>query len=217
MSQTTSLVKPRQKYTADYEFFKNIDNEEKAYFLGMLTADGHIGKDGVYLGLVDLDVIEQFNKSLKSNYPIKEYKGPKSKQILYQVRIYNMSMKKSLEKYGIIPNKTFNIFVPDLPKYLYEHYIRGVFDGDGYVTKNKAGHFYFGISSSNKKFLEQLRNIIPIPGLVIYDCTGTSTYELRTTSKINAINIHNYMYKEATIYMKRKFNKWQEYLEARSI
>lgn len=38
----------RKRYNAKYDlecdFFKNIDTEEKAYFLGLLLADGHISK-----------------------------------------------------------------------------------------------------------------------------------------------------------------------------
>lgn len=31
-----------RKYTHDYNFFKNIDTEEKAYWLGFMFADGYI-------------------------------------------------------------------------------------------------------------------------------------------------------------------------------
>ena len=50
-----------------FDFFENIDTEEKAYFLGLLTADGSVTLDSerspnISLELVDKDVLEMLDR-----------------------------------------------------------------------------------------------------------------------------------------------------------
>ena len=54
-------------YNVDYEYFDNIDNEHKAYWLGFLLADGHVNEHVIMIGLqkADLKTIEDFKKDLK--------------------------------------------------------------------------------------------------------------------------------------------------------
>ena len=51
--------------------FENIDNEEKAYWLGFLDADGSVGskEDKIELGLAEKDLahIEKFRDFMKIN------------------------------------------------------------------------------------------------------------------------------------------------------
>lgn len=65
-------------YTCDYHFFDNIDTEEKAYWLGFLTADGWISKSadsnagvtGIELQYGDIGHLKKFNQSIGGNYKI---------------------------------------------------------------------------------------------------------------------------------------------------
>ena len=68
----------KSKYYCNYEFFKNIDTEEKAYWLGFLYADGWItvnedansGHVGIQLQKSDYEHLKKFNNSLNGNYNI---------------------------------------------------------------------------------------------------------------------------------------------------
>ena len=69
-----------RKYFHDVDFFENIDNEEKAYWLGFMYADGYIvdnskryGEDefGITLAIDSLDSIEKFKASISATNPIR--------------------------------------------------------------------------------------------------------------------------------------------------
>ena len=65
-------------YNCNYDYFKNIDTEEKAYWLGFIYADGYItinektnsGYVGIELQASDVNHLKKFNKSISGNYPI---------------------------------------------------------------------------------------------------------------------------------------------------
>ena len=67
-----------RKYYFDEEYFLNIDNEEKAYFLGLIMADGYINKENrtlvVTLKNEDSYILEQLLKSVGSNNTLKNKK-----------------------------------------------------------------------------------------------------------------------------------------------
>ena len=68
-----------RKYYFDEEYFLNIDNEEKAYFLGLIMADGYINKENrtlvVTLKNEDSYILEQLLKSVGSNNTLKNKKN----------------------------------------------------------------------------------------------------------------------------------------------
>ncbi len=70
----------KRKYELDEYVFDVIDTEEKAYWLGYLYCDGHIGSKGTSAGnlnllrldSVDFDIIQKFRVFLKiTERPIK--------------------------------------------------------------------------------------------------------------------------------------------------
>ena len=81
----------------DFDYFETINSQTKAYFSGLLMADGYItdnskryGEDkfGISLQIEDLPIIESFKKHLKATNDIKiytEYTGYiKTKVLLMQ-------------------------------------------------------------------------------------------------------------------------------------
>ena len=53
------------RHVIDLDFFKKIDTEEKAYFLGIMFSDGSVSRHQFYLKLKDEDVVVKFKKSVK--------------------------------------------------------------------------------------------------------------------------------------------------------
>ena len=70
----------------------------------------------------------------------------------------SMSIRKEIEKYGIINNKTFKLksLPHNLPEEFLIDYIRGYFDGDGCICETKENKVFMSFVSANKEFLEDL-------------------------------------------------------------
>lgn len=129
------------KYTFNHNFFEIIDTPEKAYFLGFMLADGHVGEKEVIIAIKDVDrhIIETFIKCIKGNNRIATIKTKPSKMIKKETIVSRLNLRsdkmiKDLNSIGLTRNKTYNITTPQIDETLQRHFWRGVFDGDGYVS-----------------------------------------------------------------------------------
>lgn len=197
-------------YRVNHRYFEVIDTEEKAYFLGLLLADGHISHT-VMLYMKDLEIIEKFKTAIESEHPIKydRYNTP-------GISVASKHMVKDLEDKGFHNRKSYGLdfnkvksFVPDD---LLHHFVRGMFDGDGSIRvyrypylKRPQYHFgytgTFEICNFIKSYLGINRKLVDEKGIA-YTCV---------TRDIDLIReIYDILYKDATIYLKRKYETFQK-------
>ena len=117
-----------RKYTLDENVFSTI-NEESAYWVGFLMADGCVQlqtrgtnpKTSLELSAIDLKHIEKFAFFLKSNSPIITCKERINKfnndiyksQQSHKIDIFSKTIFESLSKYGVVPNKSLTAKVSD--------------------------------------------------------------------------------------------------------
>lgn len=130
------------KWKADYTYFEVVDVPEKAYWLGLLYADGCISncKSRIFnisLELIDLEVIERFKKDLNIESPIhiRKYKNL-NHNTAYSISFKSEKVFNDLNRLGCFTNKTFTLEFPteeQVPIHLLSHFIRGYFDGDGCI------------------------------------------------------------------------------------
>ena len=145
-------VRPKSK-NIDISFFEKIDSNIKAYILGLIYSDGSIDKNGYGFSFVskDYDQVLLFKNSLKSEHKICKIssfdKRTKKTYIRYTIHICSKKMTSDLLKLGLKNDKSFNCEMPKISNDLIWHFIRGLFDGDGCVTKtsNKIGKISFSI------------------------------------------------------------------------
>lgn len=130
----------RFQYNDDY--FKVIDTEEKAYWLGFIFADGHNGTKGFELSLKESDVghLEKFRTAIEGNMPI-HYR---ERQKAYRIGVTSYEFRRNLENNGVTSNKSETAEFPSLDSKLIRHFVRGYFDGDGSV-----GVYYHKPSNKN--------------------------------------------------------------------
>ncbi len=126
----------KRTYKINQNFFENIDNEIKAYYLGFLISDGCVGSND---NSIVLSQIKEDDDSLRliSNYiygftKIEYYKDYKGTDRSY-LTVYSKKWKEDLIKLGCVPNKTFLTKFPDIDEEFHSHFIRGLIDGDGSV------------------------------------------------------------------------------------
>lgn len=201
-------------YKTDINYFNKIDTEEKAYWIGLLLADGHLSKDGtLMLCMKDLDVIEKFKASLKSEHPIKydRYNNP---SISIKCKEYN----EDLKKIGFHNRKSYFIdldkILSHIPKELTRHFIRGYFDGDGSIRIYnydylKKPQYHFGVTGL-KEVCEFIQNYLGIERKLVQESEITYTCVTRDLNKIK--EIYEILYKDATICMDRKYETFNKIL-----
>ena len=123
-----------RKYAVDHHFFDVIDTEEKAYWLGFITADGCIvSKGGLSINLVATDAghLEKLSNSLSSDYPVRIAPSSKSLNGMARWHADSIPVVSALAALGILPRKSATAVPWSGPRGLMPHYWRGMVDGDG--------------------------------------------------------------------------------------
>lgn len=192
-------------------FFKKIDNENKAYFLGLLFADGYHEEKGnrIKLSLTekDIDILNKLKTTIKSTHKLNHEK-PKNGKPKYSFTFRNKQISNDLIKLGLRQKKSFTCRIPKLNRKMHSHFIRGYFDGDGTIGINKKGKWGFGIYG-NQGFLKDLLLILP-KELRIQMYNHHSIYRLQTGKKSTILDFYEYLYKDATIWLDRKYDMWDK-------
>lgn len=208
--------------TFDKTFFDKIDTEEKAYFLGFLYADGNVHNNVMQICLQSRDepILQKFKEYLKSTHKIINDRGYK------RFAITSTYFTEQLKDKGCMERKTFKITFPSndiVPTHLIHHFMRGYFDGDGCITYsvypkyNNSLKWNFNITS-NYNFLSKFQEIFAQKcGLEIFPIVrekrlSTDIFTMRYCGSTNhtLLKIIDFLYKDATIFLTRKRNKFIE-------
>ena len=235
LNRTTSAIElkasrmglKKYPYTCNYNYFDEIDTEEKAYWLGFLTADGWINKSkktnagvtGIELQYGDIGHLKKFNKSICGNYQITDRwrtcslsENKDKKNHMCCIRIFSSIMYDSLNKIGFSSDKSYDFHIPKIQQHLIRHYIRGYFDGDGCLCfTNKSFHINFVTAS--KMLKHDVANILKsqnfnfIENNYITDF-GTTIYKIDICRQQDKINFLDWIYQDSNIYLDRKYKKY---------
>jgi transposase len=201
-------------YSLKEDYFENIDTEDKAYFLGLLIADGYNNNRQFTLSLQekDIHILETFRDYLGYNNPIRtinKKKGCPNCSILKSLVVSSKKICTDLSKWGCVKAKSHFTYFPDIPEELWNHFIRGVFDGDGWIHKKIITMTIIG----NKDLIVRIQEIlvdkcqIVKNKLYIAHRCKENILEMRYSGS-NLLSIRNYLYKDATVYLQRKYNRF---------
>lgn len=201
----------------DEHVFDVIDNEEKAYWLGFLYADGYIGAthNNIELGIhvMDLDHLTKFKKFLK----IKNDKGIAIRDNICRIRISSPNMHKQLVEKGCTPRKTWTLRFPNtsiVPDSLIRHFLRGYCDGDGSLGLYKfaAGTTEACISMcGNLEFITAVMLKIGVQkSCNIYQRKDTNIVSLNYRC-VSARKVARLLYENSTIYLDRKYKIYESF------
>lgn len=214
-------------YTFDYDYFEKIDNANKAYWLGFLYADGCIIEPTKYgepefklaLGKIDEEILLYYKHDLKSTYPIRYDYSKHRKNNKHQIQsICSYRSAKTVSDLidkGCVPRKSLILDFPNekqVPKQFIYHFIRGYFDGDGSISKkNNTGSFSICITGT-ENFIKQLYKYFNF-GIIYKDKRKVNSWYLRINKKQDVKIFYEKVYKDAERFLKRKYDKFQEFLE----
>lgn len=210
-----------RKLKVNEDYFEKIDTEEKAYWLGFITADGCLcSRNNLHISLKysDRNHLKKFLKSIESSGKITDYfttNGHWSSRInTNNTKIYN-----DLKKYGITPRKSLTGKIYKFEdSFLEAAYWRGLVDGDGWFFKymhKKNKNFIYDLGLSGNCFIvSSFLNFIENNNIKSNKKSQkNNTIRLvRYTKKDTVYEISNLLYKDATIYLDRKYNMYLKFI-----
>lgn len=226
---TTRIGKKITYTDVNISFFKEINSEESAYFLGFLYADGSIQVNNtaycVTLKLKSNDqlILEKFRDIMSPSSSIKITKNKNSPNEYSYFRISQKEICEQLISHGCVPNKSLILEFPTtVPDNLVRHFLRGYSDGDGTIYKNKF---------KNKKTINTIWKIISTKQFCNHvakilkeelgiNCSQSLckpdknkiTTTLSVGGNLQVRKVLDWLYKDATIYLPRKHEKYLEFL-----
>lgn len=214
------------RYTTNENYFEKIDTEEKAYWLGYIYADGcihnNLSKMTVSAAEVDKSHMQKFLDCLESDQPIREQRKVIGDRVFIQcsIEIARKKIAQDLISHGLHPKKSLTLTFPNegtFPTELTRHFLRGYFDGDGSIhnskiknvnkKNSKAWKVYF---MGTKEFLKEIKVILKKDKKLTEKPNSTNTYYLSFGGVNQCLELMNYLYKDATIYLDRKKERYEE-------
>lgn len=214
-------------YYLNQHYFDIIDTEHKAYWLGFLYADGcnYEKKNRIHFHLQECDklILEKFLTDLESNIPLRfiKRKNPKWKD-MYAIDISSKQISKQLSLLGCFNKKSLILKFPteeQVPKYLLNHFLRGMWDGDGCISKyyDKKLKVFRTHLVSTLDFCESTQiilNTIDIVSSIKQSKDSikrnTTTRNLKISGSLQTLRFLRWLYKDATIYLDRKYLLYNE-------
>ena len=223
----------QRKRNVNEFFFEVIDTEEKAYWLGFMYADGSVTwksdiSGHISITLKDKSHLEKFNTSLCSDYPITSYlvkEGKGAGNTYHRISITSKKLADDLTKHGCHANKTYDLMYPNesifADKSLIRHFIRGYFDGDGSVFTSAEKHWRNGTITNilhyrfcgTEDMMKGIQIELNLGGRLEKSKQSKCLYELMYKRKKKLIPFYLYLYKDATIYLDRKKEKFDKYIQ----
>ena len=207
----------RTKRKFNRSIFHSLDTEEKAYWLGFILADGYINEDKNFLRIklmqADENHLQKFCTFIEEpDDIIKHDTGGAytkdnpcsfiefdSKELIEDLKQYNLRQNKSgQEKPLNMPTEKMELA-----------YLRGMIDGDGHIEN---GYFkYVGSLESCQYMKNKFSKWYDFNpnNKYIYEHGTIFSFEIRS-KKINDI-FKNKIYKDATIYLNRKYQIVQSF------
>lgn len=200
------------------DFFSSIDCEEKAYWLGMMYADGYVKKRsngqcvvGLCLKESDGDHVFAFRDVLGSNVRV-----GKNKDGSRYVQITSCRLLRDLVRLGCVERKSYKeLQVPDMPEDMVVHFWRGVFDGDGSLTFSGRDRctLQLRVCGASKMLLEDFREWVRGRCLVSEKClvrVSDAVWAVQLYAK-NAESILDELYGGASVWLNRKREIYEKY------
>lgn len=199
---------------------KNINSPEKAYLLGLFYSDGCIvANNGSYYASIVLNEDDKFHlEKLQKIFPF--FKLQKQSNHAWELVCTRRAVVEDLQSNGMLfrkstDNKEFLRF-PNIPIELQSHFIRGFFDGDGSVYRQKQGNTKIEIGGTCFYLITDIIKILYNSRITVnLRCKYTGRalrkhdfYVLYTSSDRISKQFADFIYKDCgDLYLKRKYDK----------
>jgi LAGLIDADG-like domain len=228
--------KSHRRYSLNENYFESIDTPDKAYFLGLIAADGSVAKTmrGPMALLLKLSVgneaiLQEFLKRIGSDASIKHtnYVTAQNKEprIAAYVCITSEKICADLARYNVIPRKTWSYISVLLSAEMMPRFLRGYFDGDGTIIKvrrekPRTSDYRFHIVTYRREAAVFFQNYLHSQGVrAAIQQDGSKKdyaplYQVRMVSNESKEQFVKLIYAGAgTLCLARKLERAREYLD----
>jgi len=160
---------PNTKYNINDQLFSRVDTDEKAYLLGWIGSDGHIGKRGFSISIhqKDIKTLTMLRNIVCKEIPIKLLDTQTSKMCKFDTNSQKIS-EDLCKIFDINHGKKsdvihFPILETDRLRYFF---LRGYFEGDGCI-KSPSGKKKYPIAtirSNSNSILKSIYDFVDLSG-----------------------------------------------------
>jgi len=206
-------IQKNRKYLFNENYFSKISSEDQAYWLGFIYADGYVAERGVLvitLKASDKLHLEKFLHNIEGHIPLRFEKRVNA----YSLNVCSIKVTNDLIRLGCVQKKSLVLTFPSeeqLPKQYRNHFMRGYFDGDGYVNvKSRIYNSVFQVLGT-PAFLDVYESILlshchnQKPTKRIHQKSwNINTQAIAYSGVYRLQDIYRFLYDEATIYLDRK-------------
>lgn len=209
--------KPKKYKNINNTIFNKINTELSAYYLGLLISDGNVHKKANAISFCcaksDSYILEPLSNAIYGFNNVKYYKRKNEKHEDKSIlNINSYEMKDILNRMDITPCKSFTATIPInfIEESVIFHFIRGMWDGDGTWGLTKGNKTRSCSFIGSVMCCESLKNLLLKHNIksrltLLNDCSQPLA-KIDLYSMNEMIKLGDLLYKDATIYLKRKFN-----------
>lgn len=195
-----------------------------SYFLGYAMADGAVidcpENYWLQIASTDKDILCKLAEVVEFTGTIttKVHRNNPTWKDCHSLKLCHWELPAVLKQYNLIPSKSLVAEMPEVPSDLLNHYVRGVFDGDGcaclYHLPSGVVQPRFSFASGSRKFLAQMASDVEgACGARGRLSPMNNSFSLTYNKPADAILLMRFMYQNANgLYMNRKRDNFEQYL-----
>ena len=158
----------------------------------------------IKLGDIDKHHLEKFINFLGGDYSmLKSEKHNITGNVQWYVSTYSVEIKNALLKLNVEQAKSGKEHIPQINEIYYRDFIRGLWDGDGFIREKLNGIGLVGSEECLKFVQNYFYKILNITPLKIYPHYNTYKIEYRST-KTAIPKIISHLYQNGDIALDRK-------------
>jgi len=206
-----------------YNYNYSIVNDKKDifyYLLGVVLTDGNLSYNKIRkcykmsISSKDKEWLELIKATINGG-------GIVSNNNCWDLIICNYKFIKPFIESGLTQNKSLDIICPKINALYFKDFLRGVFDGDGFISSNKNKFYKMnsGICSGSEVFIKNIYDLIlkefNIKGSISSYlttphfiknrfCNSISTIHTISFSATKTAKLCSIMYKDCSLYLNRK-------------
>ena len=202
-----------RKYPTNENFFDVVDNQDKAYVLGLLYADGcnmeNHNRVTIALQEKDVDIVKAVRDLIQPTKPLSYVKPRKETHSpQYRLDVYSSHISKQLAKLGCVQAKSLILKFPtndQVPEYLLNHFLRGYCDRDGSINKRYVS--LIGATSFILSAKDMIESELDIRCCDFRHKRSPGVHILSMYKK-SGNQFLDWLYDDANLYMERKYQRY---------